>query len=108
SRMPVLCPREAIFASVPPQVCSTSSRCAAMARISTLMFVFQNEECSLLLAVHQKLRQLFHRLSAGAERRERGHALRNQIIGAAQRLLNTEQCWVSSFVRGRVFACGLA
>src|ERR1700693_1600720 len=34
SRMPVRCPRCAIFSSVPPQVCSTSSRCAAMARIS--------------------------------------------------------------------------
>src|SRR5260370_36389270 len=34
SRMPVRCPRCAIFSSVPPQVCSTSSRCAAMARMS--------------------------------------------------------------------------
>src|SRR5205807_6672317 len=35
SRMPVRCPRCAIFSSVPPQVCSTSSRWAAMARISS-------------------------------------------------------------------------
>src|SRR5690349_17132170 len=32
--MPVRCPRCAIFSSVPPQVCSTSSRWAAMARMS--------------------------------------------------------------------------
>ena len=34
SRMPVRCPRPAIFSSVPPQVCSTSSRCAAIANMS--------------------------------------------------------------------------
>src|SRR5229473_3705591 len=34
SRIPVRYPRCAIFSSVPPQVCSTSSRCAAMARMS--------------------------------------------------------------------------
>src|ERR1700692_766288 len=34
SRMPVRCPRSPILSSVPPQVCSTSSRCAAMARMS--------------------------------------------------------------------------
>src|ERR1022692_220942 len=32
--MPVRCPRCAIFSSVPPQVCSTSSRWAAIARMS--------------------------------------------------------------------------
>src|SRR5258708_2615871 len=35
SRIPVRCPRWAILSSVPPQVCSTSSRCAAMARTSS-------------------------------------------------------------------------
>src|SRR5260221_8522975 len=34
SRMPVRCPRCAAFSNVPPQVCSTSSRCAAMASMS--------------------------------------------------------------------------
>src|SRR6266849_290885 len=35
SRMPVRCPRCAILSSVPPQVCSTSSRWAARARMSS-------------------------------------------------------------------------
>src|SRR5690349_5353096 len=35
SRMPVRWPSTAIFNRVPPQVCSTSSRCAAIARISS-------------------------------------------------------------------------
>src|SRR5207244_1707254 len=37
--MPVRCPRCAILSSVPPQVCSTSSRWAAMARISSGVMV---------------------------------------------------------------------
>src|SRR3954469_6363746 len=32
--MPVLCPCLEALSNVPPQVCSTSSRCAAMARMS--------------------------------------------------------------------------
>jgi hypothetical protein len=36
SRMPVRQPRACIASRVPPQVCSTSSRCAAMARMSSI------------------------------------------------------------------------
>src|SRR5207237_9153482 len=60
--MPVRCPRCAILSSVPPQVCSTSSRWAARARISSGVMVISIQTSMLqhhILAHDQALRRHF-------------------------------------------------
>src|SRR5437016_13843281 len=60
--MPVRCPRCAILSSVPPQVCSTSSRWAARARISSGVMVISIQTSLLqhhILAHDQAVRGHF-------------------------------------------------
>src|SRR4051812_18785048 len=115
SRMPVECPKPAILSRVPPQVCSTSSRCAAIARMSTLMTNTydrgaEEQRCTekSFLSLHQICGERFQCRGAIPEAFEGGIALGDECVSLLQRLVDTKERRIGGLLGRGVFTSGLA
>src|ERR1700722_4052131 len=109
SRIAVRQPRAFILSSVPPQVCSTSSRCAAMARISAIEF------SGMISATRQHartiilLKLLYHRFKADGRYIEDHYYLRpydSGDVGSSGMLVSmlSRMAVIVLFFAGSLFA----